>query len=473
MAISAVLVAKLVTPLTDLDSLWHVRLGTELLNGVPFDRAGQDWLARPVSAAHWRTSQWLSEMAMSLSVSWFGWQGLIVGKLVLYVAALVSTAVAIFPRGIAAIAAPIFCATALSVATATQERPASASYIFIPLLAALCINLLEGGPPPPVWLIAALTMLWANLHGSWVLAPAALALVTVLVRIRTPWVDALRPRAAIRCFVASLAGIANPLTWHSFLLPFTFQRATPQLLEWLPTQPWSLAAIGLMFTIALIALSWARNPAAVPWPEVGWVLVWVVFSLPASRNIVVASIMLAPVAVRAGQRALQMRPATTSARERRILWSITAVTLGAVIPASLVMASRLAALPSRFPVHIAMKIGESPRPVTVLNAYNSSAALIAFSSDKAKLLIDGRADLWGAHYIRKLDDVAYLRPGWQQTLRTLNPDVLVIDRGSALDVLLQLSATAWQRGVEDGHYVMWTRDRSSSLPIVAQGAKRA
>jgi len=67
------------TPVNDLDSYWHVQIGREILERHTFTGLGQQWLGVP--RGDWRTSQWLSEVLMYLSVDRLGWIALPVLRL--------------------------------------------------------------------------------------------------------------------------------------------------------------------------------------------------------------------------------------------------------------------------------------------------------------------------------------------------------------------------------------------------------
>lgn len=470
LVVAAAAAILLVLPISDIDSYWHVVIGYQILSGTPLRDVGRTWLADPSTAHNWVTSQWLSEVAMAWVVHTWGWAGLATGKLLLYIAALLSCAVVVIPRRRAAISLPVFTACVIAVGSVTQERPQGVSLIFLPLVAIACLRIWSEQWQPPLLLVAALSCVWANLHGLWVIAPASFGLIFVVSAVTTRGLLAPEPRMAISAALASLVGgIANPLGPSSLLLPLGFRSAAAQIVEWQPTQFWAMPSAGLVLVILLTGLAWGapgRLRQPMPLAEWIWVVFWIVFALPAQRDAVVSTLMLAPVASAALARSFPMGPPRTTPREQRLLL-MTAT--GIVSIASIILAislARLNPLANTYPMTIARQLAASPEPQRVLNTYNSSGPLIAFSDGKAKLAIDGRADLWQSRRIAENQDVARLNRDWRRTVAQFDPDALVIAKRSPLDQLLRATRTAWHRSTVDGPYVLWLRDRRSPEPLV-------
>lgn len=453
-----------VGPISDIDSYWHVVAGRQLLAGVPMDQVGGSWLADGLPGP-WASSQWLSEAAMALAVGYGGWNALVIGKELLIVAAMLASAVATMYRVPARIGAPVFVLTALAIAAASQERPQTVSFIFLPLVGLAAARIASRHKRPPWWVVSLLSILWANLHGLWILAPAAFGLMFVLTALSDRGWRRQRPRDALLLLVCSLAGLLNPLGLESLTLPLTFQGATPLIGEWKPAVPWMLPYVGFDLLVLLTFVAWARRRSPVTVVEVGWVLFWVTFAMMAHRNIWVAALLVAPFTVLAASRAWPTGPACTSARERRWLARTCLVLAVAFVTWTGVRTLGGDPLAQAHPRKIAEHLGTSVTPLRVLNGYDASGVLIAFSEGKSLLAIDGRADLWGNERITRSVNAERLGPGWRQTVTDFDPDALVITAGSALDELLRTSQTAWTRVLTDDTYVLWSRDRRSLHPL--------
>jgi len=159
------------TPVNDLDSYWHVQIGQEILARHTFAGLGQHWLGVP--NGDWRTSQWLSEVGMYLAVDRLGWSALPILRLLTALALFAVLVLTLVRRRqlIASFIVVLLLVVGLEVLF--QDRPQTVSLVFVALLGAACERLWAVGRRPPLLLVAGLSLLWAQLHGLWVLAPAA------------------------------------------------------------------------------------------------------------------------------------------------------------------------------------------------------------------------------------------------------------------------------------------------------------
>jgi hypothetical protein len=456
LAIGAFATFRLAGPaVDDLDAYWHVEIGREILRTHRVSGLGQGWLAVP--APDWRTSQWLAEVAMALAVDAAGWRALVVGRFLLVAALLTVLAVTLLPRRPVAVTAPVGCCVLVALLGGVQTRPQSVSLLFVALLGAACVRLWTDGRRPPLLAVCAASLLWAQLHGLWVLGPVAFGLVAVGARLDGDSARGVARSAALSA-LAALSGVLNPWGPVSFLLPLRLRAAaSPFIAEWGRTtldQSFTLAWAAL---VLLLVAGWLRSPGRVPRVEVVWALAWVAFGATAYRNVVVSVLLLAPAAVAAVDRAWgeAARRRSTPSRlwEGRLLLggvagvlAITAVTSWLRVAA----ADPLADAPAR---RIAERLATSPTPVRVLNGYNASGVLVALGGGRVRLVVDGRADLWGQEYVERLTGVQNLAEGWEAELTALRPDAVVLPRTAPLVTLLEREGH-WRRALRDGDYVL-------------------
>ncbi len=184
----------------------------------------------------------------------------------------------------------------------TAMRPQTAAF----LLAALVLW------APRTWHVGVLTILWANVHGSFVLAPALAG-----IRARDPW----------RVGVAALAWLANPFGWE--LLSYVFDNsslpAERGLDEWSATP--LLSPIGLRLFCALavgLGLAIKRRP---PVFEVIVAGVLAVLALTAVRHVAWLGLVLGPLV--AGW--LPRAPAGQSRFARVVFLAVAAVALCGIV----------------------------------------------------------------------------------------------------------------------------------------------
>jgi hypothetical protein len=210
-----------------------------------------------------------------------------------------------------------------------------------------------------------------------------------------------------------------------------------------------------------LIFAWVRSPVRIGNTELVWCAAWTVFGLAALRNVGPVILLMAPVALRALERsfggrldALAAQPSRRTARALAALLGVVAVAGATVVGVSLATLDPLADTPAP---GIARKLAQAPGTVRVFNAYNVSGSLIAFGGGRdghLKLVVDGRADLWGAPYIDKLIGVQNAQRGWEDELREFRPDAVVLPSGAPL-VLALYSSGRWRYAMtDDDEYVL-------------------
>ncbi len=406
-------------PVRELDVFWHVLVGRDILSRHTVSGVGTGWLGVPVKP--WLTSQWLAEVGYAELVDQAGWRALVALRLVVLLLTLTALVATLLPHRRLLLAAPVVVLAGVGVTNLTQDRPQSVSYLFLVLLAFWCGRLLDSGRRPPLVPVALICLFWAQVHGLWILAPAAFLLAAVGLALGGPRRNRTAIQGSLLAALASMTGVVNPQGLGSFTLPLRLDNATSAIAEWQHTTIASVFSVAWAVLLLLTVVAWARAPRAVPAAEVVWVVAWWAFAVLAYRNVVPSLLLIAPVCLTGMERAWGERAARltkpSGPRETRILLAaVVALLAGGLVIAgvSLPRVDPLAKAPAR---HIALRLAESPTPVRVFNAYNASGSLAAFGGGKVRLVVDGRADLWGDAYIRRIMDAQSLAPGWQQTFR--------------------------------------------------------
>ncbi len=447
------------TPVNDLDSYWHVEIGREIVARGTLDGLGLAWLGVP--SGPWRTSQWLSEVGMYAAVDRFGWVALPALRLLTAAALFTVLALTLVRKRQPIASFVVVLAVVIGLEILLQDRPATVSLLFMALLGPACERLWVSGRRPPLLAVAGLSLLWAQLHGVWVLAPAAFALVAVGALLERGRAPAGQLRGALACTAASLAGVVNPQGLESFLLPLRFRAAgNSRINEWFPTQFTMTLTIAWGFLVLLLMLAWVRSPVRVPTTEVLWWGVWTIFALSALRNVGPVILLTAPVVLRALERSFGRRLDRFSARPSPAMGKVLAGSLVAVlvtgVTAVTATLSRTDPLRETPALQIARRLAAEPGPLRVWNGYNASGTLIAFAGGRdghVKLVVDGRSDLWGARYIERLVSAQSVGPGWEATLNAFDPDAIVLPSDTPLVAYL-LEARRWRIAMQEGPYAL-------------------
>lgn len=231
-------------------STWiHIKTGAKILaaRGIP----STDSFSYTMGGRPWTTSSWLSDVLFFLIHRSFGTQGLILFKSA--VAALAFSLLLPINPASPLTAATILGLGALASWTGFTERPA----VFDLLMLALLVRVLRLRKPfhwKLVVQVAAVELLWANLHGTRAVIGVWMALLkTFKTSLRTAQKERLRHAAILAAAVVGLS--LNPLGFH--LVGHTFSGLGSFGSTWRPLSPWlnlygAFAAAGLVSCVVCL-----------------------------------------------------------------------------------------------------------------------------------------------------------------------------------------------------------------------------
>lgn len=436
--VTAGIVLGNVGPIDDLDTYWHVLVGREILDRRTLTPQGAGWLGVPID--HWATTQWASELAMSLMVDHGGWRLLVAARVVAAIAVVVALALVLVRRANPAIAVAVLAAGGFGLMPHLENRPQTVALGFLVPLTWLCTRTWTTYAAPPPVLVGLGCLVWAQFHGLWILAPGVLVVTAAGLWLdgkRSPDLAGVLPvRGTLVAAAASLAGVLNPRGLTSFTAPLDFRGASTLIDEWQATTVFEAASLSCAVVGFLVVLGWVGARERPPIVEVLWVVLWSVWALVSYRNCLPADIALSVVAAIALQRAyggwLAQHESPVGAREGRLLRAVLSATVvGSLVGAAANVATQdpLSGARAR---PIALTLAQSPTPVRVFNGANAGGQLAVFGGGKVRLAVDGRYDLWGLEYMTRMTQVQVLGEGWQTTLSDFRPDVIVMPELSPL-----------------------------------------
>lgn len=228
--VAAVALLSLFKPITDRDLWWHLKTG-ELLASTHALVTQDPFAFTSAGAAglHERfimTSYWLSQLFMHAAHASGGEAGLVLLKALL-LAAIIATLLIRFRRMALdpLLAAPTFTAAMFVLAIGySGYRPNSVSILGVAILAGMFERIRDGGTPSP-WLYP-LMILWANLHGGFVVGDMMLACFCLGTLIDSRG----NVRKISRLLIWSAGGIAvsclNPNGPYAFVLAFNLSASS-------------------------------------------------------------------------------------------------------------------------------------------------------------------------------------------------------------------------------------------------------
>jgi hypothetical protein len=457
------------TEMAGSDMWWHLAAGRELL------QTGTLWMVDDWSFSHhgedWLNHEWLADIIYFAWVSGFGVHSIVYWKWLVVVATFCLLQVALYRETGNAIAA--FLAAALAVAIAApfiDVRP----HLYTLLLYCLLVYLLLGREPRRMAL-AALFLLWVNLHGGFFFGLMALSMLIF------PWrgvsLDRLRI-ALVTGLICVAACVLNPSGWKTFLYPlvYAFDSSSPYrgLGEWHSPfrdggirSPLFFVFLWAPLLALLYALPRVRKLTGVPWEGLALTALTLAMAITSRRFIPLFAISLA----------LLLAPLLAAffqqVHKPFLRYGVAVVALAFAL-------LRLAPYPLQAAPAFHYLTAEYGYPQDMLSfleanglsgnvyAYYNWGGYLHWRSDGAlKVFIDGRADtVYDAdtyyHYI------AVLRgsPGWIEAVESSGADYMLWPferRGGQLKLQQLLATGRWRALYQDS--VSWVAARNTvSLP---------
>ena len=437
--------------LNDPDSYSHIAIGRWIMahRAVP----ASDPFSFSMHGAPWISFEWLSEVIDAAAYALSGWAGVVA-----LAAAAIALAVALLARFLLRELSPT-PALLMVMAAVTLLAPhmlARPHVLTLPIMvawAAALVRCMDHRAPPPYWALP-LLVLWANLHGSVVLAlgligPAVLE--GLLDEKRSEW-----PRALLRWLPFTALAVAacclTPYGPGPLLIPLTTLSAGHALnwiSEWRPQDFGHVGSFELLLLAGIFALS---RGVTLPVVRALVVLGLIHFALAQVRNADLLA-MLAPLYLAAPlARQLGGQIGDDTAGSAR---SVNLAALAVMIVATgLALGRDVRPAPHNTPEAAVASAGLA-KAGPVLNDYSFGGYLI-FAG--IPTFIDGRSELYGGPFIGRYNrdvSLADLRD-FLRLLDQYKFDATLLEPGTPAVALLD-RLPDWQRVYGDDVAVVHKR----------------
>jgi len=455
LAVALPVLAAVMAPMSSVDLTYQLRAGGDILDtrtiptvdtwtftaaGVPW--VDQQWGAQVILGAVYRVGGWTGLVLLRAALT-----GLIVG-LTLWIAR---------RRGLDPRLAAFLTVLAFIVAApAMALRPQLFGMACFVVALALVVARRER--PRALWLVALVTLAWANLHGSFILAPILLGLA---------WIEDLADRSprARTTFVAALLTVFaacitpfGPGVWTYAAGLTSNPSVTARTTEWQPT---SLRdASGLLFfgSVAAVATVIARGGRRIPWPTLLWLGVFIAIGTLAQRGVAWWPFVAVSV-VSGGLLAVTPRPIAPGSPA-----------VNAVV-ATLVVAATIALLPFWRPVDgrtgvpvvvltdappgITKAVRELVRPGDRILDPQRWGSWLEFSVPVAKVAVDSRIEFFPANVWDAYERVLAGVDGWQRQLTDWDVTIAITEP-SQTAFEDRLRVLGWVARYDDPDGTVWT-----------------
>ena len=457
--------AATIAPMSTVDLAYQVRAGELMLASGAVLRA--DPFTFTAFGEPWLNQQWGAGVLFALVQGPTGWGGLVVLRALLVGAAVGLVAVAAL-RWLPARPAALLALAGFVVGIASLGLRAQLFGILL-FAAALAILAWRDRRPRLTWLIPLLVLAWANLHGSFFLGPAAVAIALL------EDVVARRPGLRRMLAVLALSLVASCVTpfgagvWGYALGIATSGEITGLITEWQRTSP--LTVTGALFYASVAGAAWLilearRRDLRPSWPALAWLAALALLGAYAERGVAWwafgAPVALAPVIA-------SLRPLGSARRaDPRLLRLLNAAIVIALVVAILVAQPAwrpgdaltgpdglLREAPAGLAEALRGLAGPSDR-VVVPQRWGS---WFEWSAPGVPVMVDSRVEVVPAS---AWEDYLAIAAGGEATLATLKrvgASVVVVDSAaqSDLELALRTSGSGWRQAYGDADGAIFTR----------------
>jgi hypothetical protein len=448
-AVSVTAIGGLVARVGAVDLAYDVRLGSMMLDTHHLVRA--DSFTFTVPGRPWVDQQWGAQVLFAFVHGHGGWSAL----LIMRAAMIAATFWFVYRscRGVgggrrvsALLTIGSFSASMLALAL----RPQLFGFLLFSIAVWLVVE--RDRHPGRLWLLPPLVAVWANLHGSFFLAPLLLALA---------WVDDRRRRAQTSRTVllvgaaSVIATLINPFgarVWQYVVDLSTNPSITQTITEWQPPTVKNPAGAAFFLSAALTAAFFARRPTPTPWPTLLTLATFFGLGLLAGRgmfwwDLIVPSVVAAH---------LEPKPSVDE-RPVPLLIAGTIVALLSVLILSLTppwRARSALAPPSMLrdaPPGITQQLSTLLEPGQRVFAAQRWASWFELAFPENPVFVDSRIEmfperLWDEYYA-----VSAGLDGWQRVLERWRVDVVVVTPSQQGDLIPRIgSDDGWRLVYEDG-----------------------
>jgi hypothetical protein len=444
LAIALPVLAAVLAPMSSVDLTYQLRAGAEILDARTLPTV--DTWTFTIAGLPWTDQQWGAQVALTAVYRVLGWTGLVLLRAILTAIVVGATLAITRQRGLDPRLAAVLTLVAFVVAApAMALRPQLFGMACFAIT--LWLLFLRRDRPRLLWLIPLVVAIWANLHGSFVLAPVMIGLAwleDVHDRVSTARQTLLVGAASILTACLTPFG---PAVWAYAVGLTSNAGVTARTTEWQPT---SLRdPIGVLFfgsVVAVVALI-ARNGRRVSWPGLLWLAVFAAIGVVAQRGIAWWPF----VAVAVVSRELlvgSIRPVHEGSRRlNTILAALVVIAAIALLPSWRPVdpgTNAPAAVLTDAPAGLTRALREVARPGDRVLNPQIWGSWFEFAIPEILVAADSRIEIFPSTVWDELDGVGLGIGDWQDRLRRWDVSIAVAEADDA-DFIGRLSTLGWRQ----------------------------
>ena len=294
-------------PMTNNDTYFHLRFGSEFLTGA--------WsLQNPSSPTvfgtqEWVPTQWLPQVLMAQVEDWTGLAGVAFLQGLFHLGLALGLWLLARSRTGPLGAACVLAIALLASSPGLSMRPQVLSYLLVAITTAAWLRTRDDGRPR--WWLVPLTWLWAMCHGMWPVGLVIGAVALVGFALDRAASGRSLARLALVPAASAVAAALTPVGPSLYPAVLLVGSRGKYFAEWQPTNFLRLSGVALLVLAGLVLLRMLRGRAPVAWTDallVGLACGWAIYT---TRTVVVAAMMLVPIAAQVFGNARTPVPRTT------------------------------------------------------------------------------------------------------------------------------------------------------------------
>jgi len=411
-------------PLSNPDTYFHLRFGSEFLHHWSLRHPGHvtTW-----ATADWVPTQWLPQELMARLEESFGLAGVAWYAGFQFVAVTLALYLAARRWADRVVAAPLLIVALLACSPGFSMRPQVLSYLGAALTVALWMSV-RYGTGRVLWRAAAtvpLIWLWAMCHGMWPLGViiSATAVAALVLDGSARGVRAVQ-LAAAPVAAGLAAGILTPV--GPALLPAVLlvNSRGQYFSEWAPPDFTAPNCLALLLMLAVTVLLMVRRGS--DWFMIAMVGLSAGFAVYSGRTVPVAACMLVPLGARTIQGLLG-----DSQRLRRVERSLafaaaaaSLVILAAIVPST-------SDQPPPQPKWVDPALTSLPGGTRILND-ESFGGFLMWRYPDLDFMFSGYGDIYTTKELKAMSEINDVKPGWDDKVRAARPAYALLDPDTAL-----------------------------------------
>jgi hypothetical protein len=470
---------------------WHIRTGEWILenHAIPHHDLFSNVTTRP-----WFAWEWLFDVGVAKVHAWWGLNGVLAGGAILIALTFALLLRMTLRRGAPLFPAMVFVVLAVLASTIhCLARP----HLFTWLLTLLCWYLIEETHSTIwLWMIPLIVLVWASVHGGFLVAFALMAL-TLAGELWTAATDdesgCAKARAVQmgRVLAASLvASLFNPygLALYRHIYQYLTDSFLIHHIQEMQSPDFRTFAAKCLFLLLLLTARVAVARRSRQRPGETLVLVFFAYeALFAARNIPLASIVftltVAPLLassdislkyesaihpLRQHLRRFSDRMGALELQMRGHAWTLafTVLTLGICANGGQFLGAQVIHAsfnPDRFPLRATDFLVQHPPsgPLFTTDAWGGYVIYRAWPT--VHVVVDDRHDMYGSEYMKRYLKIVEGNWDWQQQLQATGARSALVSPNSAIGSLLRLSPD-WRLSYDDGQALLFESIAPTNLP---------